>query len=372
MNDASASSSRQEGAISTTDAPELDKEALVKFQQKVWGYRQGELVALMMYLGDQLGLYTALAEVGTVTASDLAAHTGLHERWLLEWLRSQAAARLVESDDGVTFTLPPEGAAVLADSSLLTYAGSALSGPRPPETVSRVMDAFRTGVGLTYDDHGADEAHHVERAFGNWLEHVLVPKYVPAIGGLAESLTNGAKVADVGCGGGHALRLLADAFPSGSYHGYDISEHAIDLAESRTAEGGQQISFHRAGSADMGDDGPFDVILTLDCLHDMAHPERAAADIRSAIADDGVWLIKEIRSSADFQKNMRYPLLAMMYATSVMVCMSSSMSEPGGIGYGTLGLNPEALEDLVKAAGFSSIVTHDFEDPANLYYEVRP
>lgn len=351
---------------------DLDPKAIGAYSIKVWKYREGELVSLMMHIGDQLGLYRAMVGHDMMTADDLAESTGLHPRWLLEWLRCMAAADLVQSEDGHVFTLPPEGVAVLADESSITWAGSALGGPRSRETVQKIIEAFRTGVGLTYDDLGPGEAAHVEKAFGNWIAKVLVPAFVPAVDGLVERLEAGAKVADVGCGAGYALRLLAEAFPNSSFHGYDISEHAIELARERASDAGLDIEFHAAGSAAMTDEGPFDVVLTLDCLHDMTRPDECAADVRNAIADDGTWLIKEIKSSPNFADNRKNPVLAMMYATSVSVCMSSAMSEPNGAGYGTLGLNPEALGELTRTAGFSTITTHDFEDPVNLYYEVHP
>lgn len=358
------------GTDASTAESQIDEDKLKALTQRVWGYRQGQLVALMMHLGRRLGLYEALAPLGRTTASEVAGVTGLHERWVREWLLSQAAADLIESEDGVHFEMTAEGVAVLADSSSLTFAGNAMSGPRSLETVDRIAESFRTGIGLSYDDLGAGEAVSIEQAFGNWTAHVLVPHFVPAVDGLAAKLEAGARVADVGCGAGFALRLLEEAYPNGTYHGYDPSEHAIALARQRAEESGSTVEFFTEPSSAM--EGDYDVVLTLDCLHDMTRPAETAEDIRGHLADDGVWLIKEIRSHHEYAKNKRNPMLAMMYSTSVSVCMSSAMSEEGGAGYGTIGLNPQALGELVKGAGFNSIQSHEFEDPINLYYEVRP
>ena len=148
----------------------VDEERLRRFALSVWQIKQGEVVALMIHLGDRLGLYRDMVGAGPVTAAALASRTGLVERWVLEWLRSQAAAGLVSSDDGHTFELTPEGAAVLADeeSSLWFAAGAFQGGVATPEVVDRLADAFRTGVGLTYDDLGAGAAHGVERMLGPW------------------------------------------------------------------------------------------------------------------------------------------------------------------------------------------------------------
>ena len=113
-------------------------------------------------------------------------------------------------------------------------------------------------------------------------------------------------------------------------------------------------------------------MLTFDCLHDMTRPDAAAAAIRRAIADDGTWLVKEIRCDDTWAGNRRNPMLAMFLGFSITSCMSSALSEPDGAGLGTLGLPPRALEQLARDAGFTRFRMHDFEDPANLYYEIRP
>ena len=357
-----------------TDRAPPDPEAVALFAFKVWGYKQGEIVSLMVHLGDRLGLYRALDGCGPVTPGELAAATGLHERWLREWLRSQAAAGLLASDDGGRFELLPEGAWVLArEADSLAFAAGAFSGAAAaPETVDALADAFRTGRGLTYDQLGPTAAHQTERMLGPWARLALVPVLLPALDGVEAKLAAGARVADVGCGAGVALRTLARAFPASSFHGTDLSRLAIELAEWAAAdEALTNVSFSVARAEDLPAGSGYDLILAFDCLHDMTFPERAAAAIRRAIADDGTWLIREIKSSGDWQRDQRNPMLAMMYGSSVSVCMSSALSEPGGAGLGTLGLPPPKLEALCRAAGFTSVVVHDVDDPANLYYEVR-
>ena len=353
--------------------PSTDDIAL--FALKVWQYKQGEAVSLMIHLGDRLGLYKAMAGAGPMTAGGLAEKTGLHERWVLEWLRSQAAAGLLRSRDGSTFELRPEAEPVLVDEGgSLWFAAGAFSGAAAtPENVERLADAFRTGIGLSYDDLGPSGAHQVERMLGPWSRLALVPVIVPALEGVVDRLNAGAHVADVGCGAGVALLALASAFPESKFDGYDPSVHAITRARDNAQTAGlSNVRFHRAAAEDLPAEPMFDLVLTLDCLHDMPRPAEAAAAIRRAIKQDGTWLIKEIRSSPDWTDNLKNPLLAMMYSTSVATCMSSAMSEPGGAGLGTLGLAPGRLEELCTQAGFAQFTLHDFEDPANLYYEVRP
>lgn len=352
---------------------DVDPDRLARLALSVWNYKQGEVVALMIHLGDRLGLYQAMAGAGPLTAAGLAARTTLDERWLLEWLRCQAAAGLVDSSDGDTFTLSPEAACVLADEkNSLWFAAGAFHGfATPPDTLDRLADAFRTGIGLTYDDLGPSAAHSVERMLGPWVRIALVPMILPALDGVVRRLEAGARAVDVGCGAGVALAGMAKRFPASTFDGYDPSVHAIARARHNTADLAN-VSLYEAGAAELPADATYDLVLTLDCLHDMPDPREAIRAIRAAIRDDGVWLIKDIRAKSDWQSNLRNPLLAMMYGTSVATCMSSGLSEPGGAGLGTLGLTTELAEQLVREAGFSSFTVHDFDDPANLYYEVRP
>jgi SAM-dependent methyltransferase len=345
------------------------------FALRVWKYKEGEVLSLMIHLGDRLGLYQAMAGQGPMSAATLSVVTGLHERWLLEWLRSQAAASLLGTTDGDEFELSPEAAEVLVEDtgSLFFAAGAFQGGAAPPDVVDRLADAFRTGIGLSYDDLGPSAAHTVERMLGPWSRLALVPVVLPALDGVVDRLAGGARVADVGCGSGVALLTLADAFPHSHFEGYDPSEHAIDRAQHKLEEGDlTNVTLHRAGAADLPTEPTFDLVLALDCLHDMPHPAKALAAIRRSIKDDGTLLVKDIRSGVTWAENLRNPLLALMYGTSVTTCMSSALSEPGGAGLGTLGLHPELAEQMTREAGFTRFTLHDFEDPANLYYEVRP
>ena len=352
----------------------VDPDAVNLFAFRVWSSKQGEMVSVLIHLGDRLGLYKALDGAGPMTPSDLAAATGLHERWVREWLRGNAAAELLATDDGESFTLSPEGAAVLArESDSLLFAAGAFSGPTDPAVVEGIADAFRTGIGLSYDKLGPSGAHRTERMLGPWARLALVPKIVPALDGLQERLEAGMLVADVGCGAGVALTTLASAFPRSTFHGYELSRHALDRAEARVREAGltNVEVFHRRAE-ELPAEGRYGFVLTFDCLHDMTRPSDAIAAIRRTIAEDGTWLIKDIRCTDDWADLRRNPMLAMFYGFSVTACMSSALSEPGGAGLGTVGFTPTVAERMVRDAGFTRFTVHDFEDPANLYYEVRP
>jgi 2-polyprenyl-3-methyl-5-hydroxy-6-metoxy-1,4-benzoquinol methylase len=358
----------------STPLDQLDPDEVGRFAFRVWSYKQGEMVSLLIHLGDRLGLYRALEDAGAVTADELAGRTGLHPRWLREWLRGNAAAELLASDDGERFELSAVAAAVLArEEDSLQFAAGAFGPPPDPALVDDLAEAFRTGTGLPYDRQGPAGVHQTERMLGPWARLSLVPTIVPALEGVHERLAAGALVADVGCGAGVALTTLAQAYPESTFHGYELSHLAVGRARARIAEAGiTNVEIFERRAEELPDQGDYSLVLTFDCLHDMTRPDAAAAAIRRAVADDGTWLVKEIRCDDTWAGNRRNPMLAMFLGFSIASCMSSALSEPDGAGLGTIGLPPRALEQLARGAGFTRFQVHDFEDPANLYYEIRP
>ena len=351
----------------------LDPDRLRAFARLTFGHMNGAVTAALIYLGDALGLYRALAE-GAATSEELANRAGLHERWVREWLFNQAAASLVESADG-RFWLTPEGEAVLANEDHPAFAGGTFSQmPGMMRVLEPLQESFRTGLGLDYDALGAEGAAGVERGFAPWVKTFLVPVGVPAVPGLQERLAAGAMVADVGCGGGAALIELAKAFPASEFHGYELSRHALDRAAANKAAAGiENVAFHHVVDEPMPSDGRFGAVLTFDCLHDMAHPDRVMTEIRRAIADDGIWWIADIKSHASFEENVaENPMASMMYGFSVLTCMSSAMSEPGGHGLGTLGFHEARAREMTAAAGFTHFERVEIDHPINAFYAVRP
>ncbi len=343
------------------------------FALQVWTFKQGEAVSLLIHLGDRLGLYRALQGAGPLSSPELAERTGLHERWVREWCYGQGAAGLLHWHDDDRFELDDVRAAVLADEDgSLFFAAGAFGGPPAPQYVDALADAFRTGVGPSYDDQGPSAAHHMERMLGPWSRLALVPVVLPTLDGVVERLDAGIDVADLGCGAGVALVAMAERFPRSRFRGYDISRHAIARATEVAAEAGVDNVTLEVAGADALPAATFGLVLTFDCLHDMTAPDEAIAAVRTALVEDGTWLAKDVRCAATPKDNVHNPLAAMMYASSVASCMASALSEPGGAGLGTLGLPPELLEEKARAAGFTRFRVIDVEDPANLYYEIRP
>jgi SAM-dependent methyltransferase len=352
-----------------------DPERLRDFARRLFGHLNGAVTSALVYLGDELGLYRALAEGGAADSAALALRAGLDERWVREWLFNQAAAGLLEVLPGERFALSPEARVVLADESHPAFGAGMFSQlPKTLGTAERLRDSFRSGIGLPYDAFGPEGARGIERGFAPWLRSFLVPGVIARVPGLRARLEAGARVADVGCGGGAALLVLGEAFPKSELHGYELSRHALARAEqNRRRSGLANLTFHAVPEDALPEDGRFDLVLTFDCLHDMTHPERVAASIRKAIRDDGVWLIADIKSYPTFEQNVaQNPMASLMYGFSVLTCMSSALSEPGGAGLGTLGLPEPHAEALSRAAGFARFQRLDVEHPVNAFYEVRP
>ena len=349
---------------------DLDLEKLSKYSLDTWLFKQGEMVSLVIHLGNRLGLYEAMDGAGNITSKDLAKLTECHDRWILEWLRCNAAAGLIKTADGINFELEPEAAAVLAQSDKPTYAAAVFANLKPIEVVDGIAEAFKTGIGLSYDGQGDGSEHAVEAMCGPMSKALLLSQVLPILNGVEEKMRKGAKVIDVGCGTGLALELLADEFPKSTFIGYDPSSRAIAVARERFSSYGN-VELFALGAESIPDSHNADFVMTLDCLHDMPRPDIALKAIHGALKDDGTLLVKEIKSSATWTDNLRNPVLALMYATSITTCLSSAMSDTDTLGLGTLGLHPELLSVMIKEAGFTSFHQHKIEDPTNLYYEIR-
>src|SRR6266498_3731187 len=315
------------------DKPMPDQEAVEKFSEKVWNNIEGTMTMALCFLGDQLGLYRALAKTGAITSVGLAAHTGLHERWLREWLQQQACAGLVAYEGNGRFYLKPEAIEVLANEESLFFAGGGL---RTVMALARnapnLKSCFQTGLGLPYDSLGFD------------------------------------------CAIGSATMVMAQAFPQAEFHGYDTSQHALAEARQRTVNAGlTNLFWHNPVTEPLPDDGRFDFITTFDVVHDTTDPRGLIAAVYKALKPEGTWFITDIAAKSSFEENLNdHPVAGVFYAFSVLLCMSSGLSEPGGAGLGTVGFHEEIARQMTREAGFTHFRRLDIEDIFDNRYEVRP
>ena len=363
----------------------LDPDKLKMFSFLLFTKLEGAVTSGMVHLGDQLGLYTELAKsVQPMTTSQLAHATGLNERWVREWAYNQASARLISTTntpsesptiDDDLFFLSPEQIAVLADPNSPAFGmGMFHRLPQTMAALNNMPESFRTGIGHDYDSHGPEGAVGIERSFEPWTNANLIDTVLPSINGITDTLTSGATVADIGCGAGSAILLMGKHFPKSSFVGYDISQYALDRAADKlNASGLNNVSFSDPRKQPLPTDNSIDFITTFDCIHDMTHPAQMMQSIRAAIKPTGTWLLVDIKAHDTFALNaQKNPMASLMYGISVLSCMSSAMSSPGGAGLGTLGFSANTAESMAKAAGFSQFKRLDVDHSINAFYEIRP
>jgi 2-polyprenyl-3-methyl-5-hydroxy-6-metoxy-1,4-benzoquinol methylase len=354
---------------------EIDIEKIKKISEHAFGMLSGALVSAMIHLGDRMGLYGAMDGTGAMTSEELARKTGLHERWVREWLYGQAAAGLIDYKGEARFELSSESALVLAnEESPFFLAGGFCALPEQMAVLKLLPESFKSGMGLTFDQLGPEVNRGIERLLAPWFRTQLVPNALPKLDGVVAKLQAGAKVADVGCGSGVALIEMAKAYPRSDFHGYDIAKIPLARASEHARQAAvRNIVFHDASVDPIPGDASHDFITTFDCLHDMTRPDLVMRAIREAIKLDGTWLIADIHGQPTFERNLKEnPLAQLMYGVSVLCCMSSALSEPGGMGLGTLGFPEPVARRMTAEAGFTRFSTRDFENPINAYYEVRP
>ena len=353
-----------------------DPDKLKQYAFQLFSKLEGAVTAGMVHLGDQLGLYTAMKRAGSpLTTAELAGQTGLNERWVREWAYNQAAAKMIDVDEQQRFSLSAEAEAVLASPDHPAFGmGMFHRLPETMQSLDRARHSFVTGIGSDYDSHGPGGAVGIERSFEPWNNANLLPVVLPALDGVVERLTAGANAIDIGCGAGGAVLLMAAAFPSSTFVGYDISRYALERADQKLAEAAlPNAQFCDPRTTSMPADHSVDFVSTFDCLHDMTHPLEMMQSIRAALADDGTWLLVDIKALDTFEQNVRKnPMAALMYGISVLSCMSSALSEPDGAGLGTLGLSANLAEQMARQAGFTRFRKLDIDHSVNAFYEVRP
>jgi len=351
----------------------MNPELIEQNVNRLLGAMIGAATTAMVAVGDQLGLYRALADGGPATPAELAARTGTADRYLREWLSQQAAAGFLSyrAEDG-RYTLAAEAAAVLAfEASPAFMAGGATITRGWFAGIDRLVEAFRTGVGIPWHQQDPAVFEGTERFFRPGYAANLTTEWVPALPGVVDRLAAGGRVADVGCGHGAAAILLAQAYPQARIHGYDFHDRSIQVARQRAAEAGlaDRIRFETFDAVGYPAEG-FDLICLLDTLHDLGDPAAALAHARKALAPDGAVLVVEPNAADDYVANLANPLAALSYAASTFQCTPAALAQPGGVSLGAQA-GPSAVRRLATDAGYSHFraVT---ENPVNLVLELRP
>ena len=331
------------------------------------------MLGLMISIGHQTGLFDTLADAPPLTSQELATRAGLNERYVREWLGAMATGRILGYDTATgRFSLAPEHAGALTRAAGLNNLASwmqyiALLG----SVEGQIVTSFRDGGGVSYS-----EFHDFQRLMAedsnNTFDATLLDVTLNLVPGLLDRLRAGIDVADIGCGSGHALNLMGEAFPASRFVGVDIS--AEGLAAGRREAASRSLSnliFIDRDAADLGITEGFDFITSFDSIHDQARPDLVLAGIRQALRRDGVYLCVDTRSSSDLAGNLDHPLGPFLYTVSTMHCMTVSLAL-GGMGLGTVWGEKLALRMLADA-GFGRVEVRTVEgDVFNNYYVAYP
>jgi len=325
----------------------------------------------MVVIGEKLGLYKALA-AGPINSLQLARKTGTDERYVREWLASQAAGGYITYDERThEFSLSQEQAFTLANEDSPAYLPGAFElALGSLAAVPRIAKSFRTGEGMGWHEHEDGVFHGCERFFRSGYAANLVSSWIPALDGVKEKLEAGARVADVGCGKGASTILLAQAFPNSRFVGFDYHDKSIEGARESARRNGvdDRVTFEVAGAKSFpGRD--YDLVAVFDCLHDMGDPIGAAAHVRQSLAKDGTWMIVEPFAHDQLKDNLN-PLGRMFYSFSTLLCTPCSRSQEVGLCLGAQA-GEGRIREVVSAAGFERF-RRATETPFNIVYEARP
>ncbi len=349
----------------------LDMEKLNVFVGQFVGDLGAAAHSGMVVIGEKLGLYKALAE-GPVNSAELAEKTNTDERYIREWLASQAAGGYVTYDEKTRkFSLSEEQAFTLANEDSPAYLPGAFQlALGSLAAVPRITECFRSGAGMGWHEHEEDVFHGCEKFFRPSYAANLIGSWLPALDGVQAKLEAGARVADVGCGKGASTILMAKAFPKSQFFGFDYHDKSIEGAQAIAAREGiaNRTNFNVAKAKEFpGKD--YDLVTVFDCLHDMGDPVGAAKHVRQSLAKDGTWMIVEPFANDELKDNLN-PVGRVYYSFSTLLCTPCSRSQEVALCLGAQS-GEKRIREVVTAAGFTRF-RRAAETPFNVVYEARP
>lgn len=350
----------------------INEEKLNQFIHKAVSDIGATYNAALMVIGEELGLYKAMAEIGPVTSAVLAKRTNTSERYVREWLAAQAAGGYAGYDPETgSYSLSEEHAFALADESSPAYLpGGFLIAVSALRIVPRITEAFRTGEGVGWHEHDPGMFRGVECFFRPGYQANLVSSWIPALEGVKAKLERGASIADVGCGHGASTILMAQSFPKSRFKGFDFHEPSIKRAREAARKAGvsDRVSFEVARAQDYPGDG-YDFVAVFDCLHDMGDPVSAAAHVLKSLNKDGSWMIVEPFAGDRVEDNLN-PVGRVYYGASTLICTPASLAQEVGLALGAQA-GEARLRDVIGKGGFTRF-RRATETPFNIVFEARP
>ncbi len=339
-----------------------------EFAGRMLGVFNDAALCLLLSVGHQTGLLDTMATLPPSTSAEIARAAGLHERYVREWLDGVTAGRVVEHDPArATYWLPAEHAACLTTAGPDNFARMMQFVSLLAQVEAEVVACFTAGGGVGYEAY--PRFHQLMNEDSTATHDAgLLDLVVPAVPGLHERLVAGAAVADIGCGSGHAINLLARAYPGSRFVGYDFAPEAIDAARAEAAAWKlTNAEFVVRDVADLGVQEEYDVVTAFDAIHDQAHPARVLGNIATALRPGGTFLMVDIKASSHVHENLDQPAATFLYTVSLMHCMTVSLAQ-GGDGLGTA-WGRQTAERMLREAGFDRVEVREVEtDFFNSYY----
>jgi protein-L-isoaspartate O-methyltransferase len=347
-----------------------------RFAQKLFGSALGYFDILSIRLGQRLRLYEVIAE-GPVSPRELSARAAIDERYAREWLEQQATSGILRCEAGsepVRFWLPGGHADVLLNGDSLSYMGASVSQLYSiTNAFDQVVDAFRTGAGVSHDAYGIDSVEGQGASNRPTFLTTLPNDWIRSIGTLHERLgaEPPARVVDVGCGTGWSCIATAKAYPQVTVDGFDADETSIDLARKNAAEEGveDRVRFHLKDGAHI-DEGPYDIGMAFECVHDMARPVEVLRAVRSQLTDRGAMLIVDERTRETFTGEPG-DLESYLYGWSIFDCLPASRFDQPSAATGTV-MRASTLRRYAGEAGFTGFEVLDIEHDSFRLYLLRP
>jgi SAM-dependent methyltransferase len=345
----------------------MDEAKLNEFMGKLVNDMGGAAVLASVIVGEELGLYRAMADGHAIGADELAKKTGCNTRLVREWASAQAASGYLEYADG-KFRLPPEQAMALAheDSPVYVAGGASVLATMYLDK-DKIVKAMRGDGALAWGDHHPCLFSGTEKFFRPGYRANLVSSWLPALDGVVAKLDRGAKVADVGCGHGASTVVMAQAYPKSRFFGFDAHGPSIETARARAEEAGvgDRVQFATAAASSYAE-RDFDLVCFFDCLHDMGDPVGAARHAHEALKPGGTVLLVEPFANDRLEQNLN-PVGRMFYAASTFICTPNSLSQEVGLGLGAQAGEAQ-LRGVFLEAGFSKF-RRATETPFNLVLE---
>jgi SAM-dependent methyltransferase len=350
----------------------VNEAKLEEFMGMMVGYMTGTALCFAVGLGDELGLYRAMAGAGAMNAETVASKSECNPRLVREWLDGQAAGGLIGYDAGSdTYELSEEAAMALADEGSPAFVARAMNAIASVFIdLPKIATAFRGDGALSWGDHDPCLFKGTEWFFRTGYRAMLATQWIPALEGVNAKLKAGAKVADVGCGHGASVVVMAEAYPNSSFFGFDFHEPSIAVSKKRAAEAGiaERTEFEVATAKSY--EGKFDLICFFDCLHDMGDPVGIARYAREHLEPGGTVLLVEPFALDGRPTNMaNNPMAAMLYSVSSVICTPNSLSQEVGLGLGAQA-GEARLRQVFEEAGYTHF-RRATETPLNLILEAR-